>query len=474
MARRATIAAIATPPGAGERGVLRISGPRCAEVLTALCAPSATGIEWRDRVAREARVFDGIGEQPAWIFWMPGPRSPTGEDVGEVHGPGAPALIAALLRRALALGAQVAQPGEFTRRAFESGRIELTRAEGVLGLVQARNEGERRAAAALLDGGLAKRIDAMREDLVELRALCEAGLDFDEGDSGSIPREELDARFDACEASLREALAWEQARTAPAARPQAVLVGATNAGKSSLFNRLTGGSALVSATAGTTRDALRGVWNSGGIEWDLWDLAGFGAKAEGDANVQAIDTAARARALDRIASADLWIWVVGPTEVDLGAALAEATDARRAPACVGVLAQRDAVEPTAEAELAAEMRRAAARAGIALLEVVVSSARRGRGLAELGFACAAALSGDASGEPAGAGSIREVSERHRAALAACSRELAEARRLLADRAPLDLVASVLRLACDELDQIQGRTTPEDLLDRIFARFCLGK
>src|SRR5262245_53308739 len=177
---------------------------------------------------------------PLLLLWMPGPRSFTREDVAELHLPGSPPLLDAALERVLALGATPAEPGEFTRRAFLSGRIDLTRAEGVLALVGARDDRERRAGAALLAGGLADRIEALRDRLEDLRALCEASLDFDERDTGHVPEGEIEERLAGVRAALAEAHAFEVARASPGGEPRVVLTGAPNAGKSSLFNRLAG------------------------------------------------------------------------------------------------------------------------------------------------------------------------------------------------------------------------------------------
>ena len=158
-----TIAAISSPPGAGRRGVIRVSGDDAATIVRALVAPTLrlAGTEPPSLLARGAflaRIHDGVGEQPCLVLWMPGPASYTREDVAELHLPGSPPLLQAALARVLALGARAAMPGEFTRRAFLHGRLDLTQAEGVLALVESSNARERRAALALLEGGLARRL----------------------------------------------------------------------------------------------------------------------------------------------------------------------------------------------------------------------------------------------------------------------------------------------------------------------------
>ncbi|MEX1026092.1 MAG: GTPase [Planctomycetota bacterium] len=450
MRRGDTIAAFATPPGGAERAALRVSGPEAQRLVSEVFL-SDSGLAVGTRGVYAGRFDDGRGTQPCLLLWMPGPRSYTREDVAEFHLVGAAPLAAAALARVLALGARAAQPGEFTRRAFEHGRIDLTRAEGVLELVGAAHEDERRAALALLEGGLERRLAGLRERLVELRALAEASLDFDESDTGHVATAELLALADGSGAALDEVLAWETRRAPATALPRIVLAGAPNAGKSSLFNALVGSDeALISEHAGTTRDALTAELEWGGRRLVLEDLPGFEAPND------ALAAAAETRARSRLASADLVLWVV-----DAGAPRGESPPGR----VLGVWNQVD----RASEHVPDTWRRGAP-------EWLATSARTGAGLDGLRAAVASALASgaDGSGSTGSPSEARELSARHRAALDTARRALAEARGLLAGAGPLDLAAELLRSATDALDDIGGRTTPEDLLDRIFARFCLGK
>ncbi|MBI5362199.1 MAG: 50S ribosome-binding GTPase, partial [Planctomycetes bacterium] len=249
-----TIVAIASPPGAAERGIVRASGPLVAELVraTTLLDPArALGL----RAWRAVEFDDGVGIQPGYLAWMRGPRSLTGEDVAEFHLPGHPELSAAALARLVALGARPATPVEFTRRAFLAGKLDLSRAEGVLLLVSAEDEAERRAATALLFGGLARGVQAVRDELLDLRALCEARRDFDPAETGHVPVELLRAGFERARSRLTAAEQDERARPGEAGLPRVVLAGPPNAGKSALYNALTGrAAALESPAAGTTRD----------------------------------------------------------------------------------------------------------------------------------------------------------------------------------------------------------------------------
>jgi len=458
-----TIAAISSPPGAGRRGVIRVSGDDAAAIVRALVAPTLrlAGTEPPSLLARGAflaRIHDGVGEQPCLVLWMPGPASYTREDVAELHLPGSPPLLQAALARVLALGARAAMPGEFTRRAFLHGRLDLTQAEGVLALVESSNARERRAALALLEGGLARRLADLRDGLAELRALCEASLDFDESDTGHVPTSELLALADRAGERLAEALAWEVRRQPPSALPRVVLVGAPNAGKSTLFNALVSdGRALTSDVAGSTRDGASGLARFGSLECLLLDAPGVDPAARG------ADRAAQEIAAAERAGADLLLHLVDAAAGRSDAEPLEFDGPPRLTAWSRVdLPDARAVPPGA----------------------LAISARTGEGLDGLRAAVAAALGeGPAASEPgapagsgagSGSGLVRELSSRHRAALGEAAGHLAAARALLADEAPLDLAAGALRDALDALDGIDGRTTPEDLLDRIFARFCLGK
>lgn len=443
-----TIAAIASPAGPGRRGIVRLSGPGSASLVQA--SFSASGASFDPARARQwlsGRFDDAHGGQPAQLLWMRAPRSFTREDVAEFHLRGAEPLLAAALARLLELGARLARPGEFTRRAFQNGRIDLTRAEGVLALIAAGNEGERRAALRLLAGGLATRAEEVREHLIELATLCEASLDFDEHETGHVPSEELRARLAAADVALEGTRALAEREGPPCGLPRVVLLGAPNAGKSSLWNALTGGRALVSPVAGTTRDALEGLWSVQGDAYVLVDGPGRELASDG------ILRRAEELYQREVEAADVGLWVVDavlglPCGVPCGARLLAWNK-------VDVEGARPAPSPERFSPP---------------LPVVPVSARTGAGLADL----ARTLAELGQAAPAEDGLARGLFGRHGAALARVAEELARARGHLDREAPLDLVAEDVRQALAALDELSGRTTSEDVLDRIFARFCLGK
>lgn len=475
-----TIAAISSPAGAGLRGVVRLSGPDAAAVVrTVFSAKAPTSFDESARAVLAGRFDDGRGTQPALLVWMPGPRSYTREDVAEFHLPGAEPLLVAALERVLEVGATSAAPGEFTRRAFLSGRLDLARAEGVLALVSARHEAERRAALSLLAGGLSARVARLRESFENLRALCEASLDFDQAETGHVPSEELTRGMDELQAALVEAHTWERERVAPPSLPVVVLVGRPNAGKSSLFNALTSdGAALVSRWKGTTRDHLSGLWRVGDRAFRLIDTPGWAEEGE---RLSIADQKAQELAAGVRRAADLWLHVFDATDAESEEELLQFS--QRPPPSSEVAPtirvwnqiDREGARPAPPLAAGATEGAGGSPGTGADREtpIVSTSAWTSEGLSELG-ALVARFLGDSEGSSAGQGISRDLHQRHQRGLEEAALALEGAREALGGGAPLDLVAEELRAATFALDSLEGRTTPEDLLDRIFQRFCLGK
>ncbi len=278
-----TIAAIASPPGGAARGIVRISGPAAVSAARALFRPdelSDLGTVTPRASAGHVRLESLACELPATLLVWPTERSYTREPAAELHTLGSPPLLAAILAQLGRQGVRLAEPGEFTLRAFLAGRIDLTQAEAVLGIIDARGQGELEAALGQMAGGLARPIAELREQLLDLLAQLEAGLDFVEDDIQFIAAEQVERLLAAAAAEVARLTAQLAGRRREDSAVRAVLVGPPNAGKSSLFNALAQAGALVSPQPGTTRDYLVARLDLEGLACDLVDTAGVEAASD--------------------------------------------------------------------------------------------------------------------------------------------------------------------------------------------------
>lgn len=408
-------------PPAGV-AVVRISGPGARSALEAL----AGSIPEPRRATLRTLSWQGEMLDRALILFFPGPASATGEDVAELHLHGGRAIVAAVRGALAALrGLREAAPGEFTRRAFEHGRIDLAEAEGLADLVEAETEAQRRAALALAGGALSRQVEAWRARVLALAAQVEAALDFsDEGDVGDPL-----AGFDTARAGLGEEIAAGLAR--PSAERlkdgiRVVIAGPPNAGKSSLFNALVGrDAAIVTPAAGTTRDVIEAPVAIAGTAFVLVDTAGL--RETGDA-VEAIGVDRARSSADR---ADILLWLGHAEEKP-----------------------RDAILVHTKADLGP----ASAKADVAVSVVT------GEGLDEL-----TGLLGERASQLLVFDGEVALNARHREALAEVAAALRDA-----DASDPLIIAEALRLARLALDRITGRAGVEDMLDALFGRFCIGK
>ncbi|MDP1821761.1 MAG: tRNA uridine-5-carboxymethylaminomethyl(34) synthesis GTPase MnmE [Archangium sp.] len=434
-----TIAAIATGPAAGGIGIIRLSGP--AALTAARRVARALPQELTPRHAYFTRFRDASGAvlDEGLALFFPGPHSFTGEDVIELHAHGAPRLLSLLLAELLREpGVRLATPGEFTRRAFLSGRIELSRAEAVAELVAAESEAQVRAAAAQLTGELNARLEAVHAPLLELQADLEGSLDFPEEAEGADA--DAGSRLDEALGAVRALLADARRGALIRRGARVVLYGPVNAGKSTLFNALAGAArALVDPEPGTTRDTLEARLELDGLALTLVDTAGL----RDDAG--RLEAMGIARTREALVGADLAVLVLphDATADQRAAWRAECDDARR----VEVWAKADLHPPHD------------GRPGV--------SGLTGLGLDELRQHLAARLgAGEAS-------AVLATSERHLAALELVEGALTRARAAL-EVSTLEVVAGEVGLALHALAEVTGEDVSEALLDSIFARFCIGK
>jgi tRNA modification GTPase len=443
-----TIAAIATPPGVGGIGIIRVSGPGVVQVARGLLGSLPTP---REAKLCSFRAADGEVIDVGIALYFPAPRSFTGDDVLELHGHGGPVVLDRLLARVTALGPRLARPGEFSQRAFLNGRVDLVQAEAIADLIESRTAAAARAAMRTLQGDLSRRVAAVAEGIVESRVRIEACLDFPD-DSLELEDEVLPIdEIQRLEAEVAELL--ERAAQGAAFRDglTVVIAGAPNVGKSSLMNALAGGDrAIVTPIAGTTRDVLREAIEIGGIPVNLIDTAGLRAVAD------LVEQEGVRRARREIDCADHVLWVFDDPSSDL---------------CEEV-AWRDKAPDTRFTRV----RNKIDLAGVGAYEQVSErgceigiSARTGEGLDLLRQRICTAV---------GAASATDgqflARRRHIEALKRTADGLGHALARLADGSSLELIAEDLRVAQHALGEITGELTSEDLLDRIFSSFCIGK
>lgn len=442
-----TIFALATAPGRAAVAVVRISGPVSRETVAALTGrpPAARGM----RLAKLRDPVDGGLIDEALVLWFPGPGSYTGEDVAEFHLHGGRAVVEGLERALAGLGLRPAEAGEFTRRAFENGRLDLAQAEGVADLIDAQSEAQRRQALGQLGGALSRRHAGWRDGLLEVLALLEANVDFPDEelpeDLAERARPRLAALRDDMAAALADARRGERVREGFSV----AIVGAPNAGKSSLFNALVGrDAAIVTAAPGTTRDVIDGHLVIDGYEVRLSDTAGVRETAD------VIEAEGVRRARRSAAEADLRIWLVDASASDGGwreaAGVVQADD-------LAVLNKTD--RPAGADRAAAEAARA---------DWLTVSLARGEGLDRL----KAALGARVRQAMSGAEFPAVTRERHRRLLEDAHRHVERAMASVA--AGSELAAEDVRLAARALERVAGRIDPEEVLGRVFAQFCIGK
>ena len=440
------IAAIATPAGRGGIGIVRLSGPGLAEIARSLIGhlpPPRLATHTLFLGGDAAAIDDGIA------LYFPAPASYTGEDVLELQGHGGPVVMQMLLRRCLDLGARAAAPGEFTRRAFLNDKLDLAQAEGVADLIEAATETAARSALRSLRGEFSAAINALVQQLIELRMLVEAMLDFPEEEIDSVDLQQAQRRLQQLSAALHSALARARQGSILRTGLQVVLAGRPNVGKSSLLNRLAGEDlAIVTPIAGTTRDAVRQSIQVEGVPINIIDTAGLRQTSD------EVETIGIERTWEAIARADLLLLVVA---AGVGVTPEDETMLARMPPSLRRLLLHN------KCDLVDAAGRASPGPGEGSVRV---SAKTGEGIAELKRELLAA----AGWQPGNEDSLM-ARERHVAALRDAAACLDRSAQVLAQP---ELFAEELRLAQESLASITGKFSADDLLGEIFSRFCIGK
>ncbi len=458
-----TIAALASPAGSGARGIIRISGALAldcaARIWSSDLSPSSSvhALRVASRLTGNAR-FEGLDSPvPCSLFVWPTSRSYTRQTIVEMHTLASPPILQSGLRTVCRHGARLAQPGEFTLRAFLAGRIDLTQAEAVLGIIDSQDRHDLDVATSQLAGGLGRSLTELRDELLDLLAHVEAGLDFVEEDIEFIGQGQLLAQISAAAASVERLSQQTAERAILRDDVRVVLIGTPNAGKSSLFNALLGRTAaVVSPSAGTTRDYVTGSLSIGATQITL------------------IDTAGVASNLDLAADSSQ-----GEVSAFIHRVAQDATTQARRQAVIELLCI-DASQPL-DGWSRAQLQQARPRI-IVLTKVdcpqrqgsiptaVLTSSQTGYGIEAL-----RARIREIAIERAGSGNVvATTAARCNDTLRAAAVALFRAREMVELRTGEDLVAAELRLAIEELGHVVGAVYTDDLLDRIFSRFCIGK
>src|SRR6185312_13245720 len=450
MTRTDTIVAAATPPGRGGVGIVRVSGPKAPEIaavmLGDLPAPRHASLA-RFLDSRKQAIDVGVA------LFFPAPHSYTGEHVLELHGHGGPVVVEAVIARVLELGARRAQPGEFTQRAFLNDKVDLAQAESIADLIDAGSREAARAAMRSLQGEFSAMVQGLTEALVELRTYVEAAIAFPEEEIDFLAERQVEDRLlavrdhlDAVELSARQGRLLREGMTV-------VIAGRPNAGKSSLLNRLAGyDAAIVTATPGTTRDVLRERIDIDGMPLHVLDTAGL-RESPDEVELEGVR-----RAQVEIARADRVLFVIDAVaDPD---ARAYQDERPRLPANVPVTLVFN------KCDLAP---------GIPVADTIsgppriILSALSGTGLDVLRMHLKLSMGFQTS--ESGTVSARQ---RHLDSLARARAHVDAAERQLRERRAGELVAEELRAAQQDLNEITGEFTPDDLLGRIFSSFCIGK
>jgi len=440
-----TIVAVATPPGRGGVGIIRVSGTLCSKIANEILGtipPPRKAIYSEFKSAQQQIIDSGIA------IYFPAPHSFTGEHVIEFQGHGGPIVLDMVLKRCLALGARLARPGEFSERAFLNDKMDLAQAEAISDLIDSSSEQAARSALRSLQGHFSAAIDELLQGLIELRVYVEAALDFPEEEIDFLADKAVTDRLDQIKQQLQAI--FNKAKQGSLLREgmQLVIVGRPNAGKSSLLNALSGSdTAIVTEVAGTTRDVLRETINLDGMPLHIIDTAGL---RDSDDPVEKIGIE---RAWQEIEKADLILLLIDETDSD-------SKDNQN------ILARLPKKLPILQVHNKIDLSNTSAGQRNNKLYI---SAKQQRGITELKQALKQRMGYQSEVEDSFI-----ARRRHLQALEETQQAVDNAEIQLKEYNAGELMAEELRLAQDTLGQITGRYTSDDLLGEIFSNFCIGK
>ena len=455
MYRTDTIAAVATPPGEGGIAVVRLSGPDARRIGTEILARK--GAEWESHRLYHGRVRDpgnGFVVDEVMFAYLQEPGSYTGEDTVEIHCHGGPYVVRQVLGLALQRGARHAEPGEFTKRAYLNGRLDLAQAEAVLDLIRSRTDKAAGVALGQMEGGLSQEVQGLREQLVDTLVQVEAAIDFPEEEIELLQREELGRKVAGVVdriSALVDSYAWGRLIREGV---RVCIVGRPNVGKSSLMNALLGmDRAIVTATPGTTRDFIEETVSLKGLPVVLWDTAGI---RDGTQGVEQIGIDVTLKRLEESHGCMLVLDGASPLT-------------REDEEVMGKVRDMHGLVVINKSDLPRRIDRSAVSGCLPDLRQVEVSALTKQGLDGLKEALRDCFL-DSTEEP----EIVVTNVRHKAALDRAGASLVEVRRAIDRGLPPDIVAVDLQEARDSLEEIIGTVTNDDILDRIFSQFCIGK
>lgn len=448
-----TICAIATPPGTGGVGVIRVSGPRAHDILTKMWRGAEDPQNFEPRklyLGNLADINEAIIDRVMAVF-MPAPNSYTGENVVEFSCHGSPVILGKILQMCIAVGVRVAAPGEFTRRAFMAGKLDLVQAEGVADLIHATSERAARVASAQLTGELSSKIKHINDDLTNLRAEIEASIDFPEEDIDVASIESAKLQIEKITKGLEKLSSTFQGGRLIREGVRVAIVGRPNAGKSSIFNRLVGENrAIVHHTAGTTRDVIEESVVFGGMNFKLRDTAGI---REGTCEVEAIGVD---RARHEIDAADITIAVIDGSS--------SLSDEDRL--VLSHLKKKSTIIAINKMDLLLSINKSEFKDW----NVIQVSALSGSGIENL----ISTLIGLCKTNIGTEDGLVITNVRHKSLIDEAVKFLNDSLNSISNRRPLEFVVSHLQSAQDSLGGITGEVTSDDILNQIFSKFCIGK